>query len=413
MSERHFERVAFEGSAGDRLDARLDLPGGAPIAFALFAHCFTCSKEFPAASQITRGLVGLGIGVLRFDFTGLGSSDGDFANTNFSSNVEDLVRAADMLRERHAAPRILVGHSLGGAAILAAAAQIPEAVAVVTIGAPFDPSHVTRLFSAQALAELDRSGEVTVDIGGRSFPLRRQLIEDISSQNLSRAIAGQHRALLVFHAPLDELVAVEDARRIFDVAKHPKSFVSLDDADHLLTRRADAAYVAHVLGAWVSRYLGDEVAYEAGLPADGRVVVTDAPDGTLAQQILTGSHTLVADEPRPVGDDMGPTPYDLLLGSLGACTAMTVRMYAARKEWPLDRVSVRLTHGRVHAADARDCEAGHCMIDRIDLLLELGGPLTDEQRRRLLQIAQRCPVHRTLDGKKEIVTHLAEPGGVA
>jgi len=408
---RRVERVSFEGSAGDRLDARLDLPASSPRAFALFAHCFTCSKESPAATRITRGLVELGIGVLRFDFTGLGGSHGDFANTNFSSNVDDLVRAADMLRARQAAPKILVGHSLGGAAILAAASRVPEAVAVATIGAPFDPAQVTRLFAASAVSELDRAGEVTVDIGGRPFSLRRQFLTDVSAQNLTDAIAGLRRALLVFHAPRDELVDIENARRIFEVAKHPKSFVSLDDADHLLTRRADAAYVAHVLAAWVSRYLGDEVAYEAALPADGSVVVTDAPDGKLAQQIRAGSHTLVADEPRPVGDDTGPTPYDLLLASLGACTAMTVRMYAARKAWPLERVSVRLTHGRAHATDARDSEAGHSMIDRIELLLELGGPLTDEQTDRLLEIAQRCPVHRTLDGEKEIITQLeAAPG---
>jgi pimeloyl-ACP methyl ester carboxylesterase len=252
------EHVSFDGSAGDRLDARLDAPIGVPRAFALFAHCFTCSKESPAATQITRGLVGLGIGVLRFDFTGLGSSDGDFANSNFSSNVEDLVRAADMLRARAAAPRILIGHSLGGAAILAAAARIPEAVAVVTIGAPFDPTQVIRLIPAGALSELARSGEVTIDIAGRPFPVRRQFLADVSSQNLTEAIASLHRALLVFHAPRDELVDVENARCIFEVAKHPKSFVSLDDADHLLTRRSDAIYVAQVLAAWVSRYLGGQ-----------------------------------------------------------------------------------------------------------------------------------------------------------
>jgi putative redox protein len=243
------ERTWFEGSAGDRLNARLDLPAGDPVAFALFAHCFTCSLEIPAATQITRGLVDRGIGVLRFDFTGLGDSEGDFANTNFSSNVEDLVRAADMLRHRHAAPLVLVGHSLGGAAVLAAASHIPEAVAVVTIGAPFDAAQVTHLLPLDAAAELDRSDEVTVEISGRSFPIRRQLLDDVNAQNLTSAIRELHRALLVFHAPGDELVDVDNARRIFDVAKHPKSFVSLDNADHLLTRRADAIYVAQVLAA--------------------------------------------------------------------------------------------------------------------------------------------------------------------
>ncbi|MGQ0804162.1 MAG: alpha/beta hydrolase family protein [Actinomycetota bacterium] len=284
---RRIERLWFEGSAGDRLDARLDLPAGDVRAYALFAHCFTCSKETAAATQITRGLVDQGIGVLRFDFTGLGSSEGDFANTNFSSNIEDLVRAADMLRHRHAAPKVLVGHSLGGTAVLAAAPQIPEAVAVVTIGAPFDPAQVTHLLSVDAVSELEHSGEVTVHVGGRPFPVRRQLLEDVNAQNLTQAIRDLHGALLVFHAPHDELVGIENARRIFDVAKHPKSFVSLDDADHLLSRRIDAAYVAQVLAAWVSRYLRAHAPPDRPVAREG-TLVTDSPKRT----------SLVRDAPR-------------------------------------------------------------------------------------------------------------------
>lgn len=400
------ERTWFEGSAGDRLTARLDLPAGDPVAFALFAHCFTCSLEIPAATQITRGLVDRGIGVLRFDFTGLGDSEGDFANTNFSSNVEDLVRAADMLRDRHAAPKVLVGHSLGGAAVLAAASHIPEAVAVVTIGAPFDAAQVTRLLPLDAVAELDRSDEVTAEIGGRSFPIRRQFLDDVKAQNLTRAIRDLHRALLVFHAPGDELVDVDNARRIFDIARHPKSFVSLDDADHLLTRRADAIYVAQVMAAWVSRYLDGPVMPHGSVLPPGTVVVTDEPYGKIAQRIRAGRHSLVADEPAELGDDTGPTPYDLLLASLGACTAMTVRLYAERKGWPLEKVSVQLTQRRIHADDARNCETRRCTIERIDIVLDLYGLLTDDQRRRLAEIAERCPVHRTLLGKKQIVTQL-------
>lgn len=406
------QQTSFEGSAGDRLDARLDLPNGDPIAFALFAHCFTCSKESIAATHIARGLVERGIGVLRFDFTGLGLSEGEFANTNFSSNVEDLVRAAGMLRDRYAAPKLLVGHSLGGAAVLAAASEIPEAVAVATIAAPFDPAQVVNLLPVDAVAELDRSGEVTVDLGGRSFSIRRQLLDDVNAQNLTEALRGLRRALLVFHAPHDELVDVDNARRIFEVAKHPKSFISLDNADHLLTERADATYVAEVLAAWASRYLGGLTAPDgAPLPA-GTVVVGDAPNGKLAQRIRAGRHSLIADEPAEIGDDTGPTPYDLLLASLGACTAMTLRMYSERKGWPLEKVSVRLTNDRVHAADARNCAAGREMIDRIDIVLDLDGPLTDEQRHRLLEIAERCPVHRTLLGEKQIVTRL-EPDPVS
>jgi uncharacterized OsmC-like protein/alpha/beta superfamily hydrolase len=399
------ERLAFEGSAGDLLDARLDRPDGEPIAFALFAHCFTCSKEVHAAAQITRSLVERGIAVLRFDFTGLGDSAGDFANTNFSSNVEDLVRAAAMLRRRHAAPKVLVGHSLGGAAILAAAARIPEAVAVATIGAPFEPAAIASLLPADAVAELGRVGQVTVDIGGRAFPIRRQLLEDVNAVNITEAIRGLHRALIVFHAPRDELVDIDNARRIFELARHPKSFVSLDDADHLLTRRADAIYVAEVLAAWVSRYVEVRAPEGPAVP-DGTVIVTDSPGMKIAVDIRAGRHTLVADEPAGVGEDTGPTPYDLLLASLGACTAMTLRLYAERKGWPMEGVSVRLAHARIHADDARDCETPRCMIERIDVALHLGGPLTPEQRRRLAEIADRCPVHRTLLGDKQIVTTL-------
>jgi putative redox protein len=403
------ERVSFEGSAGDRLDARLDLPAGVPAAFALFAHCFTCSKEIPAATHIARGLVDQGIAVLRFDFTGLGASEGDFANTNFSSNVEDLARAAAMLRARYAAPKVLIGHSLGGAAVLAVAAQIPEAVAVVTIGAPSDAAHVTRLLPDDVVSALDRSDEVRVEIGGRSFPIRRQLLDDVNTQHLSEAIRDLNRALLVLHAPHDELVDVDNARRIFAIARHPKSFVSVDGADHLLTRRADAIYVSQVLGAWVSRYVNGRTAREGAEMPPGTVEVTDAPNGKLAETIRAGRHTLIADEPAEIGDDTGPNPYDLLLTSLGACTAMTLRLYAHRKAWPLENVSVRLTHKRLHAADARDCETGRCLIEHIDVALDLDGPLTDEQRNRLAEIAERCPVHRTLLGEIRIVTRLSVP----
>jgi putative redox protein len=408
MSE-HIEQVWFEGSAGDSLSGRLDRPRADPVAHALFVHCFTCSKEIPAATRITRGLVDQGIGVLRFDFTGLGASEGEFANTNFSSNVEDVVRAADMMRDRYAAPKILVGHSLGGAAILAAAARIPEAVAVVTIGAPFAVAQLARMLS-DAAPELERSDEVSVEIGGRRFPIRRQLLDDANAQNLTHAIRTLHRALLVFHAPEDEVVAIDNARRIFDTAKHPKSFVSLDGADHLLTRRTDAAYVAEVLAAWVGRYLDAPLQSEPAPGREGLVVVADSPRGRLAQEIRAGRHMFIADEPVGVGDDLGPNPYELLLAALGACTAMTLRLYADRKGWPLEHVSVRLRHDRVHADDSRDCKSTSCRIERIERIVSLAGPLDDEQRRRLLEIAERCPVHRTLMGEKRIVTRLDDVG---
>ena len=403
--------VSFPGSAGDDLAARLDLPEGEPVAFALFAHCYTCSKDIAAASRISRGLVDRGFGVLRFDFTGLGASGGEFANTTFSSNVEDLVRAAAMLRDRYQAPALLVGHSLGGAAVLAAAPSIPEVGAVATIGAPFDPGHITHLFPPHTLAELEHAGEADVQLAGRTFRVRRQLLDDANAQNLTHTLARLGRALLVFHSPTDEIVDVDNARRIYEAARHPKSFVSLDGADHLLTHTEDANYVATVLAGWASRYLSAPATAHTDhtdQPSDeGTVTVTDAGPGALDQTIRAGRHRFIADEPLGIGDDLGPTPYDLLLAALGTCTSMTLRMYADRHDWPLEQVTVQLHHDRVHADDCRDAEADPCVVDHIDRTLTLDGPLTDVQRVRLLALAGRCPVHRTLTGEIRVATQLA------
>ena len=398
------ERLEFPGGAGATLAARLDRPIGQLRATALFAHCFTCSKDLAAVSRIARALAARGIAVLRFDFTGLGDSEGEFASTNFSSNVADLVCAADMLRERGTAPDLLIGHSLGGAAVLAAAAQVPEARAVATIGAPADPAHVEKLFAGSRETIL-REGEAEVELSGRRFTIQRQFLEDLDAQTLEKAVAGLRKALLVMHAPLDASVAIENASRIFQAAKHPKSFVSLDPADHLLTRKEDAAYAAEVLAAWAGRFLPEP---EHALEAEpDEVVVRDAEPGRLAQDIAAGPHLLRSDEPRSIGgDDTGPTPYGLLLASLGACTAMTLRMYAKRKDWPLGEVEVRLRHAKIHARDCAECETETGKIDRIEKELSLGGPLSDEQRSRLLEIADRCPVHRTLHAEVRVETSL-------
>ena len=402
------EKLSFESTTGEMLAARLDLPAGAPRAYALFAHCFTCSKDIFAAQRIAAGLAEAGIAVLRFDFTGLGHSQGEFANTNFSSNVDDLVRAADFLRATRAAPKLLVGHSLGGAAVLAAAARVPEAVAVATLGAPADPSHVAHLFQ-DAAPEIEAKGEAEVKLGGRSFRIKKQFLDDISGHKLEAAVGSLGKALMVFHAPRDATVGIDNAGRIFAAAKHPKSFVSLDDADHLLSRKADAVYVARVLAAWAGRYLGEtEAQRHALVAAPGTVAVREAGTGRFAQEIAAGRHALSADEPADYGgDDGGPTPYDLVLAGLGACTSMTVRMYAARKGWPLDRVLVTLAHDKIHAADCADCETRDGRIDRIERRLALDGALDEAQRARLLEIADKCPVHKTLKGEVEILTELA------
>jgi uncharacterized OsmC-like protein/alpha-beta hydrolase superfamily lysophospholipase len=396
------ERFDFPNASGERLAALLDRPTGAPRAFALFAHCFTCGKDIRAAKRIAEGLTARGIAVLRFDFTGIGASEGEFANTHFSSNVADLVAAANHLRQVAQAPALLVGHSLGGAAVLAAAGEMPEARAVVTIAAPADPSHVTGLLK-ERIPEIRAQGEVQVTLAGRPFRIRREFLDDVSGQRLDDKIAKLRKALLVLHAPGDDIVGIENASHIFLAAKHPKSFVSLADADHLLSKPRDAAYVADVIAAWAGRYLDMQAATEAAPTEPRSVVVTETGVGKFQQTITAGRHALIADEPVAVGGlDSGPGPYDLLLAALGACTSMTLRLYAERKQLPLERTSVKLTHSRIHAADCETCETKEGMLDRIDKEITVEGPLDDEGRARLLELAEKCPVNRTLKSEIEI-----------
>jgi putative redox protein len=397
-------RVEFPNSAGHTLAARLELPreGIAPHAWAVFAHCFTCSKDAASATRISRALGARGLAVLRFDFTGLGNSDGDFANTNFSSNISDLIAAANFLRESHTAPALLVGHSLGGTAVLAAAAEIPEVRAVATIGAPADPAHVKHLIQDD-LATIAADGIARVRIDGREFTVEKQFLEDLELHRLTDVLGNLGRATLIMHAPTDEVVGIDHAARLFQALKHPRSFVALDGADHLLTQRAEAEYAGAVLAAWASRYLPEPQSVDppAAVP-QGVVDVRERAGFT--QDIRLAAHTLIADEPVPAGADLGPNPYDLLLAALGACTSMTLRMYADRKKWPLTGVAVRLTHARVHAEDCAHCEEETAKLDRIERVVTLEGDLDEAQRARLLEIADRCPVHRTLEGENEIVT---------
>ena len=399
------EKFDFPNAEGHTLAALLDRPDGPVRAVALFAHCFTCGKDNKAARRIAEGLKLHGIAVLRFDFTGLGASEGEFANTTFSSNVDDLVAAADRLRQTLAAPAILVGHSLGGAAVLAAAHRISEARAVVTIGAPADPAHVTGLLKDQ-VATIALEGEAEVTLGGRQFRVRRAFLDDIAEQMLTARIANLHKALLVFHAPTDDTVGIDNASHIFLAAKHPKSFISLAGADHLISRPGDAAYVANVIAAWAERYL-DMTADDQ--PTDdtesGAVVVRETRRGKFQQEVIVGRHRLLADEPESVGGmDSGPGPYDLLLAGLGACTSMTLRLYAERKQLPLEQTTVRLSHNKIHAADCAHCETTEGMVDHIERAITLDGELDAEQRARLIEIADKCPVHRTLESEIDIHT---------
>jgi uncharacterized OsmC-like protein/pimeloyl-ACP methyl ester carboxylesterase len=404
------ERFQFEGVGGHQLAATLELPEQEPLAYALFAHCFTCGKDALAAKRVSLALAAKGIAVLRFDFTGLGSSEGDFANSTFSSNVADLVRAADRLRTTRKAPAILIGHSLGGAAMLAAAGQIPEARAVVTIAAPSDPAHVTGLFS-EHVEDIRKHGKLEVSLAGRPFQIRREFLDDIAEQNLLAQVTSLRKALLIMHAPTDNIVGIDNATRLFVTAKHPKSFVSLADADHLLTDKRDAAYVADVITAWSSRYLDPISPEQPVAPAElpRKVVVRETRSGKFQQTISVGPHRMLADEPIPAGGaDTGPGPYDLVLAGLGACTSMTMRLYADRKSLPLERVTVTLTHSKIHAQDCAECETKAGMLDQIERIIAMEGNLDAEQRKKLMEIADKCPVHRTLTSEIHIVTHAAD-----
>jgi len=400
------ERFQFTGEGGHQLAAALELPDGEPAAYALFAHCFTCGKDTLAAKRISVALAAKGIAVLRFDFTGLGSSEGDFANSTFTSNVADLVRAADHLRQLRTAPSILIGHSLGGAAILAAAGRIPEAKAVVTIAAPSDPAHVTGLFS-EHLDSIRAQGEVEVSLAGRPFRIKREFLDDIAEQELMKDITGLHKALLVMQSPVDDTVGIDNATKIFVAARHPKSFVSLDHADHLLTKPADALYAADVIAAWASRYIDTAKPAKAMDLAEEprKVVVQETRKSKFNQAITVGPHHLVADEPVAAGgEDAGPGPYDFLLAGLGACTSMTMRLYADRKSLPLDRVTVTLKHSKIYAKDCAECETRDGMLDQIERDIAIDGALDAEQRKKLMEIADKCPVHRTLTSEIRIVT---------
>jgi putative redox protein len=404
------ERFQFTSSEGHQLAAALDLPEREPIAYALFAHCFTCGKDVLAARRIAVALSAKGIAVLRFDFTGLGSSEGDFANSTFSSNVADLVRAADHLRETRKSPSILIGHSLGGAAILAAAGQIPDAKAVVTIAAPSDPAHVTGLFKDR-IEDIRKHGKVEVSLAGRPFHIKREFLDDIAEHGLMAHVANLHKALLIMHSPTDDTVGIDNATRIFVTAKHPKSFVSLAGADHLLTGKRDAAYVAGVIAAWAERYLDPVEPEQAAVSGEAprMVVVRETRNSKFQQTVTVGPHRLLADEPVAAGgEDTGPGPYDFVLAGLGACTSMTMRLYAERKALPLERTTVTLKHSKIHAEDCAECETKAGMLDQIDRVIAMEGNLDADQRKRLMEIADKCPVHRTLTSEIRIVTKAAD-----
>ncbi len=402
-------RLTFPGATGAQLSARLELPvDERPVAYALFAHCFTCSKQYKAVVNISRALSQARIGVLRFDFTGLGESEGDFADTTFSSNVGDLIAAAHFLEREYEGPSILIGHSLGGAAVLQAAPKLESCRAVATIAAPAEPGHVRRHLRS-SLKEIESQGKAEVLLAGRPFTITREFLEDLNAQKMSQVIGGLGRALLIFHSPVDEIVGSENAERIYATAREPKSYISLEGADHLLSREEDSRYVGAIIAAWAARYLDGR--HDAARPeavSEGQVVVRTGR-AHYHTEILTGGHTLVADEPESAGGtDTGPTPFNLLLAALGACTTITLRMYADRKEWPLEEIGVRLRHQKRRPGEGTQPEGASLKVDEISQELELIGSLDEEQRSRLFEIAHRCPVHRVLESGARMPMRLLE-----
>ena len=405
--------VTFTNLQGESLAGVLEMPTSTVKSYALFAHCFTCSKNNPAATWIARTLANQGIAVLRFDFTGLGDSTGEFSHTNFSSNVQDVLTAAQYLEQQYVAPSLLIGHSLGGSAVLAAAQELPFVKAVATIGAPATAAHLKHLF-ADSYHQLMQQSSVEVQLGGRKFNIRRQFIDDLEKYNSVAHIKALNKALLIFHSSADNVVSIDEAARIYTAARHPKSFVSLDHADHLLSDSKDAHYVADVLSAWVSRYLSTEQttvndnATEAPVIQPGSVIVREC-DKKFTREILTPHHRLISDEPIALGGaDLGFNPYELLLAALGSCTSMTLRMYANHKQIDLQGIQVELHHDRIHVEDCADCDKHPQQIDVINRDIQLTGHLDEQQRARLLDIANACPVHKTLCNKIQVNTRLVD-----
>lgn len=398
-----FEKIDFHNSEGHLLSARLELPCIEPLAYAVFAHCFTCSKDSSAATRISKALTHCGIAVCRFDFTGLGGSEGDFANTNFSSNVNDLIDVVEHLSQHFQAPQLIIGHSLGGAAVLQAAPKMPSIKAVVTIGAPSDVTHVLEHFKLEK-EKIEALGHAEVQLSGRLFTIKKQFIEDAVQHNILDPLSSSTKALLVLHSPTDNMVSIEHAAKIYQAARHPKSFITLDNADHLITKKADAEYVAQIISQWAARYLKLQFPPMPALE-EHQVFVASTAKNKFTQRVATKNHETLADEPRKLGgDDFGMNPYEFLLSALGACTSMTLRMYADRKNIPLTGVEVKLTHQKIHAEDCQECENKKGMVDHIKKEIRLKGDLTIEQKNRLLEIADKCPVNRTLLSEVKIKT---------
>lgn len=399
--------VSFENKNGEHLSGRLELPKNRePHNFAIFAHCFTCNKNYHAITNIGRALTEAGFGVLRFDFTGLGESGGDFANTNFSGNVDDLVVAAEFIKENYMAPSLLIGHSLGGAAVIFAAARIPSVKAVVVISSPADPSHVKRLLRSST-EEIKEKGKAVVNLAGRDFTIKKHFLDDLENNRLAEVVRDFGKALLILHSPQDTVVDIKNAEEIYIAARHPKSFISLDGMDHLLSQKKDSRYVGNIIAQWATRYV--DIPEEKDLQSQKEVVASLDSEDKFTTHLKLGSHRFIADEPNDFGgNDFGPSPYQFLSAALASCTAMTIQMYARRKTWDVKNVTVHINYSKEHAIDCENCENESAKIDTFNREINFEGNLSDEQKIRLLEIADKCPVHKTLHSETQVVTKLEE-----
>ena len=403
----NLQKVTFQNKEGKNLVGRLELPlNQHPHNYVIFAHCFTCNKNLSAVKNIGKALTSKGFGVLRFDFTGLGESEGDFEDTNFSGNVQDLVAASNYLKQNYRAPTLLVGHSLGGAAVIFAAAEIDSVKAIATIGAPSDPSHVEHLLKS-GIEEIKASGKAVFNLSGRDFTIKKQFLDDLETKSLPDTIKNLQTAILVMHSPQDTTVGIKNAEEIYVAAKHPKSFISLEGADHLLMNRKDSVYAGEVISGWARRYV--DMPEEVPLKTTHQVVASLATESGFTTAMKVGNHLMTADEPTSFGgNDYGPSPYELVSAGLSACTAMTIQMYVKRKGWPLENVEVHTSYGKSHAEDCEACESDSAKIDTFEREIKIKGNLDEKQKARILQIADKCPVHKTLHSETQVITKLVD-----
>lgn len=399
------QKITFENSRGEKLSARIAFPiDRKPHNFAVFANCFTSNKNFKAIRYITQSLTAEGFGVLSFDFTGLGESEGNFAGTAFSSSVDDLICAANYLKENYVAPTLIVGHSLGGAAVILAASQVDEIKAVVTSGTPSARQHVRNLLKS-GIEEIEENGVAEVDIGGRPFTVKKEFIDDLVNQKLPGVVKQIRKSYLGLHSAQDTIVGIENESELYLAVRHPRSFISPDGADHLLSKEKDACCAGDLIVTWAKRYV--EIPEIEELSTQSRVVAYLDTSEKFTTHIKADQRSLIADEPENFGANVfGPSPYQLVASGLATCTLMTLHLYAELKKWDLQEVFRHIRHETTHLEDWKDCENPKAQIDKFTRDLELIGDLDVEQKQKLLEVSGKCPVHQPPENVAHIETRM-------